>query len=117
MTHNSPLGGRGRPVCDFLADDLRQSTRFPKEPETDFAVVWQVPGSEFLVEVHDESLTGICLVMADAANFPVGAEAEVVYHATILHGVVRHVTPRGDGTFLVGMETQRWAPQAQHPRS
>jgi hypothetical protein len=99
---------RPRPVCDFDLDDLRQSTRFRKEPGTDFAVIWRQPGAEVLAEVYDESLSGICLVLADASHFPVGAEAELVYHATPLHGEVRHVTPQDNGTCLVGLSCERW---------
>src|SRR5262245_12541548 len=104
MTDSAPL--RPRPVCDFGLEDHRQSTRFLKEPGTDFAVVRQPTGEEVLVEVHDESLTGICLVLSDASCYPVGTLARLVYHATLLVGEVRHVTPRVDGTFLVGLSCQ-----------
>jgi hypothetical protein len=100
--------GRSRQPCDFDAQELRQSTRFRKEPGTDFAVIWRQPGDELLAEVYDESLTGICLVMADASHYPVGAEADLVYHATAMHGEVRHVTPRANGTYLVGLACERW---------
>lgn len=106
MTEPSPI--RQRSLCDFGLDDLRQSTRFRKEPGTDFAVIWRQPGEELLAEVFDESLTGICLVLADPGRFPVGTSAELVYHATPLHGTVRHVTPQADGTFLVGLSCERW---------
>ena len=67
-----------RPICDFDLQDLRQSTRFRKEPGTDFVVIWRQAGEELLAEVYDESLTGICLVMSDASQYPVGAEADLV---------------------------------------
>jgi hypothetical protein len=101
---------RPRPVCDFGLEDLRQSTRFRKEPGTDFAVIWRPGGEEVLAEVYDESLTGICLVLADTSQFPVGTLAELIYHATPLHGEVRHVTPQPDGSFLVGFACERWPP-------
>jgi hypothetical protein len=112
MTHPHPDGqsvkGANRSISDYDVDDLRGSTRFRKEPGTDFAVVWQQPGDELLVEVYDESLTGICLVTPDTGRFAVGSEAWLVYHAQTLHGQVRHVTPREDGVVLVGLATHAW---------
>ena len=48
-------------------DERRQATRFPRLPATDFAVVWQTPGEEILAEVHDESLTGLGILLADVS--------------------------------------------------
>jgi len=110
---DSPV--RSPKLCDFGVEDLRQSTRFRKEPGTDFAVIWRQPGEELLAEVYDESLTGICLVLADASHYPIGAEADLIYHATTLHGEVRHVTPQDNGTFLVGLSCERWPPDALAP--
>ena len=98
-----PAPSRPRTVCDFAFEDLRQSTRFPKEPGTDFAVICWAGGEGVLAEVHDESLTGICLVMAQASGLAVGTLAELVYHDTPLHGEVRHVTPRADGKYFIGL--------------
>ncbi len=106
---------RPRQVCDFDIEDLRQSTRFRKEPGTDYAVIWRQPGEELLAEVYDESLTGICLVLADASHYPVGAEADLVYHTTTMRGEVRHVTPQDNGTFLVGLSCERWPPAGCDP--
>jgi hypothetical protein len=84
--------------------ERRESSRFAKEPGTDFAVLWRTPGEEALVEVHDESLGGICVVMADAHGYPLGTEATLVYHNDVLQGRVRHIDRRADGMFLVGFE-------------
>jgi hypothetical protein len=97
----------GRPVCDYARDDQRQSTRFRKEPGTDFAAIWRAGCEAVLAEVYDESLTGICLVMADASGYPVGTKAELFYRSTPLVGEVRHVTPQPGGGFLVGLACQR----------
>jgi hypothetical protein len=83
------------------SDELRAGTRFLKEPDTDSAVVWQQPGGEQLVTVHDESLHGICLVMRDIATFKVGVTATIVYHADVLDGTVRRIEQLPDGMFLV----------------
>jgi hypothetical protein len=91
-------------TLSFVFTERRESTRFPKEPGTDFAVIWRNRGDEQLVEVLNESLGGICIVMADVANFPVGAEATLVYHNDVLRGIVRHIQSRDDGMYLVGFE-------------
>jgi hypothetical protein len=87
-----------------LLTERRESTRFPKEPGTDFAVVRRNPGDERLVEVYDESLGGICVVMDDASDFAVGTKATLIYHHDELRGTVRHVDPGPDGRYLVGFE-------------
>ncbi len=90
-------------LLDFmLLDEHREATRFEQEPGTDFAVIWQVPGEESLVEVHDESLTGLGVFMTDVASYHVGTEATIVYHGSVLHGEVRHIEHFADGTWLVG---------------
>jgi len=96
-------------VCDYARDDQRQSTRFRKEPGTDYAL-FTSPGCEAVwAEVYDESLTGICLVLADPSGLRVGTKAELVYRETPLHGEVRRVTPQADGSYLVGFACERSA--------
>ena len=85
-------------------DERRQETRFPKEPDIDTATVRGRNGREMLAGVHDESLHGICLVMTDVTGFQVGATAVIVYRSDVLSGVVRHISLRPDGTYLVGFE-------------
>ena len=85
-------------------DDQRRESRVLIDPGTDHAVVWQQPGDELLYAVHDESLHGLCLVMASAAKFPVGATATIVFHHDCLDAVVRHVDAQADGSYLVGFE-------------
>jgi hypothetical protein len=103
-----------RPVCDYARDDLRQSSRFRKEPGTDFAL-FTAPGREAVwTEVYDESLTGICLVLANLRGLEVGMKTELVYRETPLSAEVRHVTPQPDGSFLVGLACERaLKPEAQ----
>jgi hypothetical protein len=88
----------------MLLDENRQASRFVQEPGTDFAVVWQTTGETLLVEVHDESLTGLGVFMTDVASFPVGAEATIVYHGSVLHGEVKHLEHQPGGAWLVGWE-------------
>lgn len=92
----------------------RQATRFRKEPDTDFAVVWQKPGDELLCEVHDESLLGLGLILKDVGAFHVGTAATLVYHHDVLVGTVRHITPLANGTFLVGFECASWHESLAH---
>jgi hypothetical protein len=85
-------------------DERRRATRFGKEPDSDSAVVWQEPGAELLVTVHDESLGGICLVLRDIGPFAVGKTATIVYHTEVMEAIVRNIRPHVEDTFLVGFE-------------
>jgi PilZ domain-containing protein len=96
------------PLLDTGLDELRQSTRFRKEPGTDSAVIWLKSGQEQLVDVYDESLGGLCLVIPGAAGFNLGSIATIVYHADVLEGTVRNIRPQADGTFLVGFQCRLW---------
>jgi len=96
------------PLPDLDPAELRQSTRFRKEPGTDSAIVWQHSGQEQLVDVYDESLGGMCLVLPNAIGFAVGSTATIVYHTDVLEGTVRNVRPQADGTFLVGFQCRLW---------
>lgn len=96
------------PMLNAGLDELRQSTRFRKEPGADSAVVWQVRGQEQLVDVYDESLGGICLVLRKVGTFAVGTTATIVYHSDVMEGTVRHIDPQADGTFLIGFECRPW---------
>ena len=87
-------------------DERRMSTRIRKEPDTDFVAVWTEDDQLELLEVHDESLGGLCLVVEDLAQYAIGSEAEFIYHGSLLRATVRHVEARADGTCLVGFECQ-----------
>ena len=98
-----------------LTEEQRKATRFVKEPDTEFAVICMAPGVELLAEVHDESLTGLGLIVADASEFEVGMQATIGYHRELLCGTLRHVSPRPDGTFLAGFECHRGQCPAKRP--
>jgi hypothetical protein len=102
------------PDCDAALDEGRHATRFLKEPGVDSAVVWQRPGEELLVAVHDESLGGICLVIPDGYGYRTGSVATIVYHCDVLEATVRHVDPQGDRTSLVGFECHTLVDAARH---
>jgi hypothetical protein len=91
-------------IWNTTVDERRQSARFPKEPGADSAVVWQQPGREMLVYVHDESLHSICVVITEVSTLKVGATATIVYHSDVLDGTVRRIASQPDGSFLVGFE-------------
>jgi hypothetical protein len=82
--------------------ERRESTRFPKEPGTDFAQVCLATGETRLVEVQNESLGGLCVVMSETTGLTVGSRVRLIYHRDVLHGEVRHITQRPDGSFVVG---------------
>lgn len=85
-------------------NENRRSTRFRKEPDTDYAVIWQVPGEEILASVCNESLGGIAVTLQEVATFQVGQEADIIYAGSLMRGIVRHIEPQSDGTFLVGFQ-------------
>jgi hypothetical protein len=93
-------------------EEHRRATRFLKEPDTEYAVIWRRPGCETLVQVHDESLTGLGLIVADAAPLGVGVITTIIYQGEVLAATVRHVRSRPDGTFLVGLECHRCQPRS-----
>lgn len=87
-------------------DDQRAASRFGREPDTDYALVWFQPGEELLLEVQNESLGGLAVATNDPAPYTVGNSLMVVYHGSVLRGEVRHVLPRPDGSYLVGLRCQ-----------
>lgn len=87
-------------------DELRQSTRFVLEPQTEYAVIWSTPGHEILAEVHDESLGGLGLIISDCAEVRIGDVWEITYLSRVYRGVVKHIQPRSDGSRLVGFQCE-----------
>ena len=88
-------------------EEQRQSTRFLKEPDTEFAVIQVERGLEILAEVRDESLLGLGLLVAELGGLEIGQEVTVVYRREVLDAIVRHATPRPNGTFHVGFECRK----------
>ena len=89
-----------------LAEELRGATRFRQEPKTAFATIRHSVGASLRVEIYDESLFGICLVMADTRGLSVGDEIELTYASTAMQATVKHVTPHKEESFLVGLATR-----------
>ena len=89
---------------DAAVAERRKSTRYPKDRDTDFAVIGRSEGEEILVEVHDESLGGLAVYMHDVTGFEVGQELTVVYQGTSMRATVRHIEPQSDGDFVMGLK-------------
>ena len=89
-----------------VVDELRQSTRFLVQPETEYAVIWSTPGHEILAEVHDESLGGLALVVNECEEMRIGDVWEITYLSRVYSGVVKHVEHRPDGARLVGFHCE-----------
>jgi hypothetical protein len=102
-----PQPARNRSLSPPRHEELRQATRFRKEPDTEFAVILLPDGPELLAEVHDESLTGLGLIVADASQLAAGCRVTIVYRRELLDATLRHVSARPDGTFLAGFECRR----------
>lgn len=92
-------------LLDPATEEMRCASRFRLEPKTVFAMLRVPDGQDHRVEVHDESLFGICLAMAETYGLTVGSEVDLSYFAIPLHGTVRHITPAADGVFLIGLST------------
>jgi hypothetical protein len=87
-------------------EGFRSATRFRQEAKTAFAILHQSVGDNLRVEIHDESLFGICLVMPDTRGLAVGDELDLTYASTAMQATVKHVTPYKDDFYLVGLSTR-----------
>lgn len=89
-------------------EEQRTATRFRCEPGMEYAAVWQTPGDERLLEVHDESLGGLALLVPARDAWPVGTELTVAYRGELLQARVRHQFLQADARVLVGLQCRRW---------
>jgi hypothetical protein len=92
--------------CGHPLDERREATRFRREEGTDFAVIWREPGEELLVEVHDESLSGLGIVVDSKLGLEVGSKLHVVYAGEYMDGEVRHIQPEED-RYRIGLQCRR----------
>lgn len=105
MTDNTATNPT-RTAAHSPPEESRGATRFRQEPKTAFALIRPSAGETLRVEIFDESLFGICLVMADTRGLTVGDEFELTYASTDMLATVRHVTPHKENAFLVGLATR-----------
>lgn len=91
-----------------LLDERREASRFKREGGTDFAVVWRDIGEEYVVEVHDESLTGLGIFVEShlELELEVGSRLRVMYTGQYMEGEVRHLRQEGE-RYRVGLECRR----------
>lgn len=101
---------RRKKYCSQL-DELRGSTRFEREEGTDFAVIYRETGEAILVDVHDESLTGIGILVDSDLDLRVGSHVHVIYAHEYLEGKVRHITSQPCGRYIIGLSCQRLLPR------
>ena len=93
------------PLSDPL-EERRGSTRFRREAESDFAFITDPVSVKGRAEVNDESLGGISLIVGDPSHFEIGMEVGIDYAGRPTRAVVRHITDRPDGRFVVGFQCQ-----------
>jgi hypothetical protein len=103
---DSPMPREAASAMERAIEEQRCASRFRLEPQTVFARMRLVSQPAKEVEVYDESLFGICLVMADTQGMAIGMELELQYFATALMGTIRHITPGSNDVFLVGISTR-----------
>ena len=97
---------RSTPFPKPSIEELRSATRFRQEPKTAFAMIHSSAGENLRLEVFDESLFGICLVLADTRGLSVGDEVALNYASSAMNAMVKHVTPFKEGFYLVGLATR-----------
>ncbi len=90
------------PVHSYL-DERRRSTRFVREPGTDYAAILAPESLAGGVEVADESLGGMGLVVDDRSQFFIEQILEITYAGAEYRAQVRHISRREDGRFTVGL--------------
>lgn len=90
----------------LLVEERREASRFGRESGTDFAVIWRESGEELLVEVQDESLTGLGILVESSLGLEVGSRLNVVYTGEYLDGEVRHIQQDGE-QLRVGLRCRR----------
>ena len=84
-------------------DERRSWMRFGREPGTDYAMIVSPKSLEGRIEVIDESLGGFGFVVDDPNLLQLDQSLEVVYAETFYRARVRHISPRPDGRFTVGV--------------
>ncbi|MBJ41702.1 MAG: hypothetical protein CMJ80_00130 [Planctomycetaceae bacterium] len=92
-----------------MAIENRTASRFPREPATDHASILRPFHLAGIVEVDNESLGGLGWVAVDSDSYFVGQDLDVEYAGTVMSVVVRHVTRRNDGRFVVGVQSHATA--------
>ncbi len=92
--------------CRHPLDERRKASRFRREEGTGFAVIWREPDEELLVEVHDESLSGLGIVVDSRLGLEVGNKLHVVYAGEYMDGEVRHIQQEGD-RYRIGLQCRR----------
>jgi hypothetical protein len=93
-------------------DERRGATRFPREEGMDFAVIGRDCDEKILVEVRDESLTGLGIVADTDLGLQVGSYVHVDYAGENLQGEIMHLTMQADGKYHFGLRCERQAPPA-----
>jgi len=92
-------------VC-HVAEERREATRFGKDPDGSHALLLCSEAEPRLAEVHDESLTGLGLLVEDAAGLEIRGARGVVYLSQVLEGTVRHIERIDDRRYLIGLSCE-----------
>ena len=87
-------------------DERRSASRFAKDGGSDFAVLYTSADEPQLVEVHDESLGGLCLFIEPQISLAINQEVDIIYAHSILRGVVRSIRDTSSSRRLVGFQCE-----------
>jgi len=66
--------------------------------------LWTSTTDYQVVEVHDESLTGLAILVRDASQITVNREVRLAFPNRQKWAIVRHIRPASEGAFRVGLE-------------
>ncbi|MFV2066873.1 MAG: hypothetical protein ACC645_07800 [Pirellulales bacterium] len=66
--------------------------------------LWTSTTDYQVVEVHDESLTGLAILVGDVSQLTVNREVRLAFSDSQMWAIVRHIHPASEGVFLVGLE-------------
>lgn len=87
-------------------DERRNASRFIKDGGSDFAVLYLAADEPHLVEVHDESLGGLCLCIEPHLTLTLNQEVDIIYASSIFRGIVRNIRDTSSPRQLVGFHCE-----------
>ena len=89
-----------RNVLPYISD-RRQWSRTASDVNQ--VQVWTTATDYHLAEIHDESLTGLAVLIDDVSKLSVDREVRLTFPDRQLWAIVRHIQPPVNGKYRVGL--------------
>ena len=97
----SPLGSTALDSPTYLSD----RRAWPRtQSDIGQITLWTSTTDYQVVEVHDESLTGLAILVGDVSQLTVNREVRLAFPDSQKWAIVRHIHPASEGVFRVGLE-------------